>query len=116
MITNLWVFDDDQQILECLKNDGTFKGEIIDDEEHRTELKFDNFIPKGVRTLEKMFDLNEKFRRPVNVKTQSSSLQFELINLGTEIEPKYVNLGKCCSLGERNKFISLFKQYKYVFS
>ena len=63
-----------------------------------------------------MFDLNDKFRRPVNVNTHSSSLQFELINLGTEIEPKYVNLGKCCSPGERNKFISLFKQYKDVFA
>ena len=34
MITNLLVFDDDQQIIECLKNDKTFKGAIIDDEEH----------------------------------------------------------------------------------
>ena len=32
MITNLRVFDDDQQILECLMNDETFKGAIIDDE------------------------------------------------------------------------------------
>ena len=63
-----------------------------------------------------MFDLDNKFRKPANVKTHSSSLQFELINLGTEAEPKYVNLGKCCSLGERSKFISLFRQYKYVFS
>ena len=110
------MFDDDQQIIECLTNDETFKGEIIDDEEHQAEFKFDNFIPKGVRTLERMFDLNEKFKRPTNVKTHSSSLQFELINLGTEIEPKYVNLGKCCSPGERNKFISLFKQYKDVFT
>ena len=62
-----------------------------------------------------MFDLDNKFRKPVNVKTHSSSLQFELINLGTEAEPKYVNLGKCCSLGERSKFISLFKQYRDVF-
>ena len=38
------------------------------------------------------------------------------INLGTEVKPKYVNLGKCFSPGERNKFISLFKQYKDVFS
>ena len=93
-----------------------FKGVIIDDEEHQAELKFDNFIPKGVRTLERMFDLNNKFRRPANVKTHSSSLQFELINLGTQVEPKYVNLGKCCPSGERNKFISLFKQYKDVFA
>ena len=110
------MFDDDQQIIECLTNDEAFKGAIIDDEEHQAELKFDNFIPKGVRTLEWMFDLNEKFRRPANVKTHSSSLQFELINLGTEIETKYVNLGNCCSPGERNKFIILFKQYKDVFA
>ena len=97
-------------------NDETFKGEIIDDEEHEAKLKFNNCIPKGVRTLERMFDLNEKFRRPVNVKTHSSSLQFELINLGTEIEPKYVNLGKCFSPGEINKFISLFKKNKDVFA
>ena len=115
MITNLRVFDDDQQILECLMNDETFKGAIIDDEEHQAELKFNNFILKGVRTLEQMFDLDNKFRRPANVKTHSSSLQFKLINLGTAVKPKYVNLGKCCSPSERNKFISLFKQYKDVF-
>ena len=34
MITNLRVFDDDQQIIECLTNDEVFKGSIIDDEEH----------------------------------------------------------------------------------
>ena len=48
------MFDDDQKILECLTNDETFKGAIIDDEEHQAELKFDNFIPKGVRPLERM--------------------------------------------------------------
>ena len=60
MITNLRVFDDDTQILECLMNDETFKGAIINDEEHQAELKFDKFIPKGVNTLEWMFDLNSK--------------------------------------------------------
>ena len=38
------------------------------------------------------------------------------MNLGSEAEPKYVNLGKCCSPGERSKFISLFQQYKDVFA
>ena len=104
------MFDDDQQIIECLTNDEVFKGAIIDDEEHQAALKYDNFIPKGVRTLETMFYLNEKFRSPANVKTHNSSLQFELINLGTETNPKFVNLGKCCSPAERDKFVSLFKQ------
>ena len=57
-ITNLSVFDDDQKFLECLTNDQTFKGAIIDDEEHQENLQNGNFIPKGVRTLEKMFDLD----------------------------------------------------------
>ena len=52
MITNLQVFDDDQQIMDCLMNDETFKGAIINDEEHQAELKFGKFIPKGVKTLE----------------------------------------------------------------
>ena len=39
-----------------------------------------------------------------------------MINLGTETKPKYVNLGKCCSPAERDKFVNLFKQYKDVFS
>ena len=63
-----------------------------------------------------MFDLNEKFRRPVNVNIHSSSLQFELINLGTEMEPKYVNLEKCYSPAERDKFIVIFKEYKDAFA
>ena len=47
-ITNLRVFDDDQKILKCLMNDDTFKGAIIDDEEHQANLQNGNFIPKGV--------------------------------------------------------------------
>ena len=77
------VFDDDQQILECLMNDDTIKGSIIDYEEHQANLQNGNFIPKGVITLEQMFDLDNKFRKPANVKTHSSSLQLELINLGS---------------------------------
>ena len=47
-------------------------------------------MPKGVRMLEGMFDLQKKFKKPTNVKTNSSSMQYELLNLRTEAEPKYV--------------------------
>ena len=73
-------------------------------------------MPKRVRTLEGMFDLNRKFIKPSNIKTNSSSMQYELLNLGTEAEPKYVNLGNCFSHRERSKFINLFQQYKDIFS
>ena len=60
-VTNLRVFDDDQQILEFLTNEETFKDAVIDDEEHQVNIHNGNFMPKGVRTLEGMFDLNNKF-------------------------------------------------------
>ena len=63
-----------------------------------------------------MFDLDNKFRRLANVKTHNLSLQFKLINLGLEADPKYFNLGKCGSPGEMRKFIILFRQYKDVFA
>ena len=93
-VTNLMVFDDDQQILEFLTNYDTFKNSMIDDKEHQANLQDGNFIPKGVRTLEGMFDLNNKFRKPTNIKTNSSYMQYDFVNLGIEAEPKYVNLGK----------------------
>ena len=62
-VTNLRVFDDDQQILEFLTNDENFKDLVIDDEEHKSNLQSGNFIPKGVRTLEGIFDLNNKFKK-----------------------------------------------------
>ena len=73
-ITNLRVFDDEPQILEFRTNDENFKGAIIDDEEDQANLQSGNFTPKWVRTLEEMFDLNNKFRRLANVKTHNSSM------------------------------------------
>ena len=65
------MFDDDPQILDFLTNDENFKESVIDDEEHQANIQNGNFIPKGFRTLEGMFDLNNKFRRPTNVKMRS---------------------------------------------
>ena len=67
-----------------MTNDEVFKESVIDDEEHQAdlqngELTKGNFMPKGVGTLEGMFDLHNKFRKPTNVKTNSSSMKYELI-------------------------------------
>ena len=73
-VTNLRVFNDYHHILEFLTNDDTFKDSVTDDEEHQANLQNGNFIPKGVRTLEGMFDLNNKFRKLTNVKKNSSTM------------------------------------------
>jgi hypothetical protein len=60
------VFDNDEQIIEYLTNVGAFKDVSIDDEEHEKAMKKcrndsnnfkGNLIPRGVLTLEKLFDL-----------------------------------------------------------
>ena len=105
-ITNLRVFDDDEQIINFLTNNEAFQEFVIDDEENQEylqngEVTKGNFMPKGVRTLEGMLDLHRKFRKIANIKTNSPSMQYEMINLGIEVEPKYVNLRTCCSPRER---------------
>ena len=112
-ITNMRAFDDDEHIIKFLTNEEDFKESIIDKEEHQSDLQNrdmvkGNFMPKIVRIIEGMFDWKNKFRKPTNVKTNSSSMQHELVNLGTKDEPNYVNLGKCWSHGERCRFIKLF--------
>ena len=66
--------------------------------------------------MEKLFDLQEKFRRPTNTKTSSSTLLYEVVNLGTEKDPKNINLGKKCTHAKRATFMKLFREYKDIFA
>ena len=51
-----------------------------------------------------------------NSKLQSSTLIFELINLGTKENPQNINLGLGLSLEERPTFIRLLQKNKNVFT
>jgi hypothetical protein len=75
-----------------------------------------NSIPRYFVRLEKFYDLHDKFRGAVNCKTNSSSLIYETVNLGTKDNPQNINLGKGCSEQERSAFIKLFKEFKDIFS
>jgi hypothetical protein len=124
-ITNWRVFDDDDQILKFLTQEGTFKDSVIDENQHNEEINeislgnssnTENGIPKSVVNLEFFYDLQDKFKRKTNCKTNSSSMQYEVINLGTDQNPQNINLGINCSPSERNAFIKLFKEYKDIFA
>jgi hypothetical protein len=124
-ITNWRVFDDDQQIINFLHMEDTFQDVVIDENTHDENLHdfsvisdprsaesssdMVNSIPKYVIRLEKFYDLHDKFRGVVNCKTNSSSLQYETVNLGTQDNPQNINLGKGCTQQERYAFIKLFK-------
>jgi hypothetical protein len=56
-----------------------------------------NSIPRFIVRLEKFYDLHDKFRGTVNWKMNSSSLIYEMVNLGTKDNPQNINLGIGCS-------------------
>ena len=90
-ITNWRIFEDDEHIINLLHSKDTFKGSVIDDDQHESLLQastseekpeHSNGMPKNIVRLEKLFDLQDKFRRPTSTKTSSSSLLYEAMNLG----------------------------------
>jgi hypothetical protein len=124
-VTNWRVFNNDTQIINFLTSFDVFQDSVIDDEAHEQDLQDyrdessktkANCIPKNVLSLEKLFDLQTKFRRLMNPKTNNSTMMHFLVNLGTPEQPKYINLGTCCSEEEKHTFMQLFKRYRDVFS
>ena len=79
-ITNWRVFNEDEQIINFLTMQEMFKGSIIDEDQHDMEMKKEttrlfktvdeNPIPKSVVRLEKLYDLQDKFKMVTNFKTQ----------------------------------------------
>jgi hypothetical protein len=110
----------------------TFQGAVIDEQTHDDNLHdftiipnpkppealsdMVNSLPKSVTRLEKFYDFEDKFKKTVNCKTNSSSLTYEKVNLGTNENPQCINLGLGCSKQEKASFIKLFKEFKDVFA
>jgi hypothetical protein len=129
-ITSWRVFDDDHHINIFLHFKDTFKDSVIDEGQHdqmsnsdaadhaqqRNQSSSANNIPKNVVRLEKLNDLQDKFKKEIDCKTNISSMQFEVVNLGTSTTPQNINLGKNCSPEEKQSYIKLFKEYKGIFT
>ena len=98
-ITNWRVFKDDGKIINFLHSKDTFKGSVIDDEQHEALLRasISEEKPEHSNTMPKNIVKLEKFRRPTNTKNSSSTLLYEAMNLGTEQDPKKINLGNNCT-------------------
>lgn len=77
-----------------------------------------NKIPKGLVSLEHLFDRKDGYvkQRDKEAPVVQSSGEYEQINIGTNEDPKFVNLGKCCSEEEKTRFISLLIEFKDVFA
>ena len=99
---NWRIFECDEQIINVLHSKDIFMRSIIDDEHHEALLqasasennpKYRNFIAKNIIRLEKLFDLQDKFKRLTNTKINNSSLRYGVVNHGTKKNPQNINLG-----------------------
>ena len=118
-VTNWRVFNNDADIVNFLTSEGSYEEQIIDEQEHDLQIKNDqnqNPIPKSVFKMEYLYDLKDRFKKVTNSKTQSSTLRFEVVNLGWIEKLQNVNLGLGLSSEERIWFIRLLKTYKGVYS
>jgi len=76
----------------------------------KTNIKSNNnTIPKSVVKSEDLYDLKDRFKMSTNSKLQSSTLRYELVNLGTDIKPQNVILGLGLTSEEKAALIRLLK-------
>ena len=113
------MFNHDVDSLNFLTSDKSYDDQIIDESEHDLQMKEkleENSIPRRVVKLENLCDIKDRFKQVTNSKLQSSTLRFELINLGTKENPQNINLGSGLSSEERIVFIRFLHKYKNFFA
>lgn len=54
-------------------------------------------------------------RRKISKKEDGKG-ECEKVNIGSEEEPKWITIGKCCTLEEKCKLIELLREYIDVFA
>jgi hypothetical protein len=52
----------------------------------------------------------------MNPKINNSTMMHTLVDLGTLEQPKFINLGTCCSEAKKQTLTQLFKKYQDVFT
>ena len=100
-----------------MTSEKTYDEKIIDENDHDLQISSkgnENSIPKSVVKLEDLYDIKDRFKKVTNAKLQSSTLKFELVNLGSDSKPQNINLGINLTPEERAAFIKLLSRYKNV--
>jgi hypothetical protein len=72
-----------------------------------------NTLPMGCIPLENIFDRHDVFKRKGARKQANEALEF---NIGTEIDPRMVKIGKGTIEKERLEILSLIREFKDTFA
>jgi hypothetical protein len=112
------LFRDDKQILRFIQNVQEFSDfNVSYKEEGKDYVKEDgplkNPVPRGITTLEKIFDRHDMHKKKKEVTKPGSYIE---VNIGTEEVPKLIKIRKGTSEKERKELISLVSEYRDVFA
>ena len=73
----------------------------------------DGPLPKGIIPLERLFDQNDMYTGKMSSQVDDEVIEF---NIGTKESLKMVKFGKGTTSNEREKLISLIREFKDVLS
>lgn len=75
-----------------------------------------NKIPSHLISLERLFDRHDAYIKREREKKVKTCDEYDGINIGTEINPKMINIGKCCTSKERVEIKKLLIEFQDVFA
>jgi hypothetical protein len=111
------VFEDDDQIIRFMENNKEFTDSQVAFLDHSMDLEVinlqSNTLPKGCILLENLFDRHDVFKGKRTNKQDEEALEF---NIGTEMDPRMVKIGKGTTEKERNEILALIREFIDTFS
>jgi hypothetical protein len=111
------VFNDDKQILIFMNNLQEFSNFEVNWEEQGNEYleiyePKENPIPKGLISLENIFNINDMCKNKKEIVKPSDYIE---LNIGSDQDPRMIKIGKGTSEKERKDLINIVNKYRDFF-
>jgi ribonuclease HI len=111
------VFEDDDQIIRFMENSKEFTNTQVAFLADSMDLEIinlqNNTLPKGCIPLENLFHRHDVFKGKITNKQAEEALDF---NIGTEMDPRMVKIGKGTTEKERKETLELIREFRDTFA
>jgi hypothetical protein len=112
-----WQVNDDAEILRFLHSMQEFSDGQINFLAESMNLEVEdlpnNYLPKGVMPLERMFDRHDMYKGKPIVDQSDEAIEF---NIGSENSPRMIKIGKGTTPAEIKSIMNLIREYKDIFA